>query len=64
MKNYLNDQIFPSFLTSAEVEGIDNEGLLIELYQIKQADPLGVEKSNANDGIVMYSITNQGIRKT
>lgn len=46
MKNYMNDYIFPSFLTSAEVEGIENWKILHECYRLKHIDPEGLHKSN------------------
>lgn len=47
MKNILSDVIFPSFVTSGEVEDIDNEALLIEIYQLKLEDD-GINRSNKN----------------
>lgn len=47
MKNLLSDILFPSFLTSGEVEGIDNDLLLKEIYDLKAADD-GITRSNKN----------------
>jgi len=42
----MNDYIFPSFLTSAEVEGIDNNGIVEECNRLREYDPEGLHKSN------------------
>ncbi len=47
MKNFLNDHIFTSFLTSAEVENLNNISILDDCYRLKQDDPNGLQKSNA-----------------
>jgi len=42
----MNDMIFPSFLTSAEVEGIDNNEIIRECNLLRDHDPEGMHKSN------------------
>jgi uncharacterized protein (TIGR02466 family) len=47
MQNLLNDNIFPSFLTSVEVENLNKEIILAECYHLQDFHP-GVQKSNFN----------------
>ena len=47
MKNLLNDYIFPSFLTSTEVENLNNLLVVDECYNM-QKESAGVKKSNVH----------------
>lgn len=48
MKDFKNDYLFPSFLTSAEAENLNNNSILHECYLAKYNDPDGVRKSNVH----------------
>lgn len=45
MRNFFNNQIFPTFVTSAEIDDIDNAGVLADCYKLKDIDG-GLERSN------------------
>lgn len=48
MKNFYNDYLFPSFLTSGEVENLNNISILNECLAAKNNDPQGLIKSNVD----------------
>lgn len=48
MKNLLNDYIFPSFLTSIEVENLNNLSVVQECYDLRNEDEEGMKKSNVH----------------
>jgi uncharacterized protein (TIGR02466 family) len=48
MKNYFNDLIFPTFLTSGEVENLNNIWILNECLQVRADDPNGLKRSNVD----------------
>lgn len=49
MKDFKNDYLFPSFITSAEVENLNNVLILEECYRVRDVDPQGVRKSNIHN---------------
>lgn len=47
MKNFYNDILFPSFLTSGEVENLNNNSILEEIDTIRKKSA-GIKKSNVH----------------
>lgn len=48
MKNLFNDVLFPSFLTSGEVENLNNLSIVEECYDLREEDKEGLKKSNVH----------------